>query len=176
MFVAGRNRSRTCPSTFRLRSEQLPRGVVPASHPGTAPNRSRKADSARSTLEVRTRQLSDGVYVVTPDGELDVCTTCRLAGALSRVVEARAWLVVVDLRKARLADSAPLGLLVLIQGQLSGGGGVLVLAGADRNARDLLQATGLDGAFLTEQSLPPPPPVGAGRARPRDRVRTLRES
>ena len=138
-------------------SDQLHDGVVPAHLP---PGRRRIATAEdvgleSSSLEVRTRELSNGAYVVAPEGTLDVCTTARLEHALSRVVEARASLVVVDLSETRLADSAPLGLLVLVQRQLSRQGGGLVLACADRTALDLLEATGLNAVFLIERSLPP---------------------
>jgi anti-anti-sigma factor len=149
-----------------LQSDQLHHGVVPAHLP---PGRRRLATAEdvgleSASLEVRTRELSNGAYVVAPEGTLDVCTTARLEHALSRVVEARASLVIVDLSETSLADSAPLGLLVLVQRQLSRQGGGLVLACADCTAHDLLDATGLSAVFLIERSPPPPRRESGSRA------------
>jgi anti-anti-sigma factor len=136
-----------------LQSDQLQHGVVPSSLP---PGRRRLATAEdvglkSSTLEVRTRELSNRAYVVAPAGRLDVRTTVRLEHALSRLVEARASLVIVDLSETSLADSAPLGLLVLVQEQLSRQGGGLVLARADGTALELLEATGLKAVFLIDR-------------------------
>jgi anti-anti-sigma factor len=138
VFVARRDRSKVCPSTFRLRSD-------PAVGVGLK----------SSTLEVRTTELGNRAYFVAPEGTLDVTTTARLEDALAQLVEARASLVIVDLNETSLADSAPLGLLVIVQAQLSRRGGGLVLACADRTALELLEATGLNAVFLIERSLPP---------------------
>ena len=167
-FVARRGRSSAYPSNFRLQSDQLQHGVVPF----RLPSGRRRITTAEdvglepSALEVRTRELSGRACVVSPEGTLDVCTTGRLGHALWGLVEARASRVILDLNDTRLADSAPLGLLVLVQGQLSRRGGVLVLARADRKARELLEATGLEDVFVIEQWLPPS----------LERVQTLRES
>jgi anti-anti-sigma factor len=117
------------------------------------------------TLRVETRQLSNRAYIVTPEGRLDVCTTVRLEQALSRLIELQASYVIVDLRETHLVDSAPLGLIVLVQRQLSRRGGRLLLTSAGQRALELLDATGLKSVLLSERW--PPSSIAGEAARAR---------
>ena len=120
---------------------------------------------ATTTGETKSGEVKS-LAVVSASGRAEVVIAVDNSVSIQDFSLADPSRVILDLNDTRLADSAPLGLLVLVQRQLSRRGGVLVLARADRKARELLEATGLEDVFVIEQWLPPS----------LERVQTLRES
>lgn len=89
--------------------------------------------------------------VVHLQGEVDICTASRLRGHLADVMEGDGLAaLVLDLSGLEFMDAT--GLEVLVQARRRAGeqGAQLVLAHPPGIVRRLLEATGLDGAFLVE--------------------------
>jgi anti-sigma B factor antagonist len=107
----------------------------------------------QSQIEVRTRKLQAGVYVIAPAGRLDAETARLLDDEVSLLNEVWPSLVVVDLSDARIADSAALSALVLAQKRLRYRGATLALVCLERRALELLERTGLAHVFLIERSI-----------------------
>jgi anti-sigma B factor antagonist len=98
-------------------------------------------------LGLETQQLGDGVYVVSPAGELDLYTCPELEKALLRVISGGARHVVVDLSLTTFVDSTALGVLVRGVERLKATGGRLSVVCPDENILRVFQVTGLHHVF-----------------------------
>ena len=102
-----------------------------------------------STAEARERLLLDhrresGVEVVTVTGDVDVATCAALRADLQRVVAAEDFRgLVVNLANVTFIDSTGIGVLVGIWRRTKATDGRLALASPSRQARSVLDATGL---------------------------------
>jgi anti-sigma B factor antagonist len=96
----------------------------------------------RHHLDVHARR-SNGDYVVTPDGELDLFTSAELTRAL-REYERRAHRLVLDLSKLRFLDSAGLALLIAQHRRAQYDGTEFAIANASGDVRRVLAISGLD--------------------------------
>lgn len=84
-------------------------------------------------------------------GELDTYTVPELDRALSDVVgEGRPRRIVVDLRGLEFIDVTGVGALVSANNGAHRAGSELVLRGPNKQARKLLEITGLDQVFTIE--------------------------
>jgi anti-sigma B factor antagonist len=101
-----------------------------------------QADAAgRLRLEYR---LHAGVAVVEVSGEIDVSTSALLRERLLRVVtDGRHRDLVVNLAGVSFIDSAGIGVLVGVWHRVLATDGVLALAAPSRQARGILDMTGL---------------------------------
>lgn len=111
-----------------------------------------------------------GAVVVTLDGDLDRAGSPYLAAVLDDLIDGQGNLaVVLDLRGVGRIDRSAVEVVAVAGQKIDRRGGELVLAGASRDVRDALAATG-----LTPLSLHPagsnwvtkagPPSNGAGEA------------
>lgn len=98
-----------------------------------------------STVHVGVEALQHrGAYLVQVAGELDLAAGAALREVLIGLGDAGATDVVVDLTNTSFVDSAGLGILLNGMKRLRLGGGLLRLAGCQRQVRDLLTLTSLD--------------------------------
>jgi anti-sigma B factor antagonist len=96
----------------------------------------------RHHLDVSARR-SNGDYVVTPDGELDLFTSAELTRAL-REYERQAPRLVLDLSKLRFLDSAGLALLIAQHRRAQQDGTEFAIANACGDVRRVLAVSGVD--------------------------------
>ena len=96
----------------------------------------------RHHLDVHAR-CSNGDYVVTPDGELDLFTSAELTRAL-REHERSSRRLVLDLSKLRFVDSAGLALLIAQHRRAQHDGTEFAIANARGDVRRVLAISGLD--------------------------------
>ena len=98
-------------------------------------------------LGLETEQIGDGVYVVTPAGELDLYTCPEFKQELLRVISSGARRVVVDLSLTKFVDSTALGVLLRGVERLRAVEGSLSVVCPDENVRKVFEVTGLHRVF-----------------------------
>jgi anti-sigma B factor antagonist len=98
-------------------------------------------------LGLETEQLRDGVYVVSPAGELDLYTCPEFKEELLRVISGGARHVVVDLSLTTFVDSTALGVLLRGVERLKATDGRLSVVCPDENILRVFQITGLHEVF-----------------------------
>ncbi len=100
-----------------------------------------------------TTEQTDGASVVTVVGEVDVHTAPQLDEALTALVEAANYRLIVDLSGVEFLDSTGLGVLVKALKRVREHDGSLdVVASADRITK-VFRITGLDSAIGIHGSL-----------------------
>jgi anti-sigma B factor antagonist len=104
-------------------------------------------------FEIRTAQLTPGMYVVSVTGEIDAFTSPALERELEWVLGDGASNAVVDLAEVGFIDSTALRVLLKALPGFSRRGGKLVLVSEDRRILRTLEITGLDMKFTVEPSL-----------------------
>ena len=102
---------------------------------------------------IKTEQLSDGVYVISLTGEVDLYTAPEFKEQLVEIIGNGASTVVVDLTETTFIDSTTLGVLVGGVKRLRPEGGQLVLVCSDRNITKIFEITGLDKVFTIHATL-----------------------
>ncbi len=102
---------------------------------------------------IKTEQLSDGVYVISLTGEVDLYTAPEFKEQLVEIIGNGASSVVVDLTETTFIDSTTLGVLVGGVKRLRPEGGQLVLVCSDRNITKIFEITGLDKVFPIHATL-----------------------
>jgi anti-sigma B factor antagonist len=103
-------------------------------------------------LGLETEQLGDGVYVVSPAGELDLYTCPEFKQALLGVISSGARHVVVDLSLTTFVDSTALGVLLRGVERLKAADGRLSVVCPDENILRVFQVTGLHRVFEIHSS------------------------
>jgi anti-sigma B factor antagonist len=103
-------------------------------------------------LGLETEQLGDGVYVVSPAGELDLYTCPEFKQELLGVISSGARHVVVDLSLTTFVDSTALGLLLRGVERLKAADGRLSVVCPDENILRVFQVTGLHRVFEIHSS------------------------
>jgi anti-sigma B factor antagonist len=104
-------------------------------------------------FSIKTEQLSDGVYVISLTGEVDLYTAPEFKEQLVEIIGNGASTVVVDLTETTFIDSTTLGVLVGGVKRLRPEGGQLVLVCSDRNITKIFEITGLDKVFTIHATL-----------------------
>ena len=94
-------------------------------------------------LQVRHRDLGDGLCVVVLDGEIDLATAPDLKSALTGLVSQGLGRFVLDLSGVRHMDSTGLGVVVGFRRRLADNS-LIVIAAATSNVRAIIELTGLD--------------------------------
>ncbi len=97
-------------------------------------------------LDIRT-ELTDGICVLTLDGEVDVYTAPRLKEALVEQIESGCTNVLVDLESVGFIDSSGLGVLVGGLRRAKEKGGSIRLVCTRDNILKIFRITGLDKVF-----------------------------
>ena len=95
------------------------------------------------TLQVRHRDLGDGLCVVAPHGEIDLATAPALKSGLSELLHKGMRRCVLDLSGVRHMDSTGLGVVVGLRRRLRDEGRI-VMAAPTANVRAIIELTGLD--------------------------------
>lgn len=90
---------------------------------------------------------SGKLFVVTPEGELDLATSPVLREALGAACDAGAVTVVLDLALVTFLDSTTLGVLVGANKRLRAAGGRLITVNVSGEPLRVMELTGLAGAF-----------------------------
>ena len=103
-------------------------------------------------LGLETEQAGDGVYVITPAGELDLYTCPEFKEALLRVISTGARYVIVDLSLTTFVDSTALGVLLRGVERLRDTGGDLSVVCPDATIRKVFEVTGLHRVFELHDS------------------------
>jgi anti-sigma B factor antagonist len=103
-------------------------------------------------LALETEQLGDGVYVVSPAGELDLYTCPEFKQELLGVISSGARHVVVDLSLTTFVDSTALGVLLRGVERLKAADGRLSVVCPDENILRVFQVTGLHRVFEIHSS------------------------
>jgi anti-sigma B factor antagonist len=103
-------------------------------------------------LALETEQLGDGVYVVSPAGELDLYTCPEFKQELLGVISSGARHVVVDLSLTTFVDSTALGVLLRGVERLKAADGRLSVVCLDENILRVFQVTGLHRVFEIHSS------------------------
>jgi anti-sigma B factor antagonist len=98
-------------------------------------------------LALETEQVSPGVTVIAPTGELDLYTCPEFKDELLRVISNGAKRVVVDLTRTTFVDSTALGVLLRGVERLRTQDGRLAVACADENIMRVFEVTGLHRIF-----------------------------
>ena len=98
-------------------------------------------------LGLETEEVTQGVYVVTPAGDLDLYTCPELEEELLRVVSTGARHVVVDLSLTTFADSTALGVLLRVGKRLGESEGHLSVVCPDETILKVFEVTGLHRVF-----------------------------
>ena len=98
-------------------------------------------------LGLETEQLGNGVFVLSPAGELDLYTCPELKQGLLGVISGGARYVVVDLSRTTFVDSTALGVLLRGVERLQIAGGRLVVVCPDENILRVFEVTGLHRVF-----------------------------
>jgi anti-sigma B factor antagonist len=98
-------------------------------------------------LGPETEEVTPGVYVVTPAGDLDIYTCPELKEEILRVVSSGARHVVVDLSLTTFVDSTALGVLLRVVERLRESEGHLSVVCPDETILKVFEVTGLDRVF-----------------------------
>ena len=98
-------------------------------------------------FDVNTEQVTDGVYVISLVGEVDLYTAPEFKQQLLDVISKGAKDVVVDFSNTTFIDSTTLGVLVGGVKRLRANDGQLSLVCSDRNITKIFEITGLDRVF-----------------------------
>lgn len=95
------------------------------------------------TLQVRHRDLGDGLTVVALEGEIDLATAPGLKSKLTGLLSQGFGRFVLDLSDVRHMDSTGLGVVVGFRRRLANNA-LIVIAAATANVRAVIELTGLD--------------------------------
>ena len=98
-------------------------------------------------FDIKTEQLSDGTYVISLAGEVDLYTAPEFKQQLLEVIGQGATEVIVDFSSTTFIDSTTLGVLVGGVKRLRPNDGRLSLVCSDRNITKIFEITGLDRVF-----------------------------
>ena len=98
-------------------------------------------------FDVKTEKLSDGQYVISLAGEVDLYTAPEFKQQLLEVISQGGRNVIVDFTDTTFIDSTTLGVLVGGVKRLRSNDGQLALVCSDRNITKIFEITGLDRVF-----------------------------
>ena len=98
-------------------------------------------------FDVKTEKLSDGQYVISLAGEVDLYTAPEFKQQLLEVIDQGGRDVVVDLTDTTFIDSTTLGVLVGGVKRLRPNEGQLSIVCSDRNITKIFEITGLNRVF-----------------------------
>src|SRR5580765_3855493 len=98
-------------------------------------------------FDLKTEQLSDGAYIISLAGEVDLYTAPEFKQQLLEVIGQGATEVIVDLSSTTFIYSTTLGVLVGGVKRLRPNDGRLSLVCSDRNITKIFEITGLDRVF-----------------------------
>jgi len=104
-------------------------------------------------FDVNTEKLSEGQYVISLSGEVDLYTAPEFKQQLLEVIEQGGRDVIVDLSNTTFIDSTTLGVLVGGVKRLRTNEGQLSLVCSDRNITKIFEITGLDRVFAIHPTL-----------------------
>ena len=104
-------------------------------------------------FDVKTEKLSEGQYVISLSGEVDLYTAPEFKQQLLEVIEQGGRDVIVDLSNTTFIDSTTLGVLVGGVKRLRTNEGQLSLVCSDRNITKIFEITGLDRVFTIHPTL-----------------------
>jgi anti-sigma B factor antagonist len=104
-------------------------------------------------FDVNTEKLTDGQYVISLSGEVDLYTAPEFKQQLLEVIEQGGRDVIVDLSNTTFIDSTTLGVLVGGVKRLRTNEGQLSLVCSDRNITKIFEITGLDRVFAIHPTL-----------------------
>ena len=104
-------------------------------------------------FDVNTEKLSDGQYVISLSGEVDLYTAPEFKQQLLEVIEQGGRDVIVDLSNTTFIDSTTLGVLVGGVKRLRTNEGQPSLVCSDRNITKIFEITGLDRVFAIHPTL-----------------------
>jgi anti-sigma B factor antagonist len=104
-------------------------------------------------FDVKTEKLSEGQYVISLSGEVDLYTAPEFKQQLLEVIEQGGRDVIVDLSNTTFIDSTTLGVLVGGVKRLRTNEGQLSLVCSDRNITKIFEITGLDRVFAIHPTL-----------------------
>jgi anti-sigma B factor antagonist len=104
-------------------------------------------------FDVKTEKLTDGQYVISLSGEVDLYTAPEFKQQLLEVIEQGGRDVIVDLSNTTFIDSTTLGVLVGGVKRLRTNEGQLSLVCSDRNITKIFEITGLDRVFAIHPTL-----------------------
>lgn len=95
------------------------------------------------TLQVRHRDLGDGLSVVVLDGEIDLATAPELKSTLTGLLSQGFGRFILDLSEVGHMDSTGLGVVVGFRRRLADNS-LIVIAAPTANVRAIIELTGLD--------------------------------
>ena len=95
-------------------------------------------------LKTKLELFSDGTYVVSVTGELDLYSAPQLHSELTSLQPRQVRSVIVDLTECEFIDSTALGVLAQANKRLSTSDVRFSLVAADRNIRRIFEVTGFD--------------------------------
>ena len=98
-------------------------------------------------FDVKTEKLSDGQYVISLAGEVDLYTAPEFKQQLLEVISQGGTDVIVDFSDTTFIDSTTLGVLVGGVKRLRSNDGQLSLVCNDRNITKIFEITGLNRVF-----------------------------
>jgi anti-sigma B factor antagonist len=104
-------------------------------------------------FDVKTEKLSEGQFVISLTGEVDLYTAPEFKQQLLEVIDQGARDVIVDLSNTTFIDSTTLGVLVGGVKRLRTNEGQLSLVCSDRNITKIFEITGLDRVFAIHPTL-----------------------
>ncbi|MEV6618686.1 STAS domain-containing protein [Streptomyces sp. NPDC051051] len=124
-------------------------------------------DENPDPLEVHTRPLHDGSFLLTVNGALDHHTADRLTDALRPVLRAEAPTVLLDLSGVSFLDSTGLTRLLVSSRAARSAGGRVFLVSPSPPVRHMLEITGIDRVITTrpDHGAAPAPADGEGDQR-----------
>ena len=98
-------------------------------------------------IKVNTRQLSDAVYAVEVQGEIDVYTSPRVKETINELIEGGHYNFVINLEGVRYIDSTGLGVLIGALKKVREQNGRIVLICTNPQIKKIFNITGLIKIF-----------------------------
>ncbi|MHB2018723.1 MAG: STAS domain-containing protein [Candidatus Xenobia bacterium] len=98
-------------------------------------------------IKVNTRQLSEGVYAVEVQGEIDVYTSPRVKETINELIEGSHYNFVINLEGVRYIDSTGLGVLIGALKKVREHNGRIVLICTNPQIKKIFNITGLIKIF-----------------------------
>lgn len=100
-------------------------------------------------MKISQEPAGQGVKLILA-GELTLQNCPEIESALKKIAQTKTECVIVDMRKVDYVDSSGLRLLVDYHHQISALGGKLIIFGATRNVKKVMQVTHLDQVFTLQ--------------------------
>ena len=104
-------------------------------------------------MKITTKELTDGVTLLSVDGRLNMVAAPRLKTAIEQAVDAGRPRIVVDLGAVSFIDSSGLGALIAGLKRARQASGDLRIAGVNTQVATVLRLTNLDRVLRAHESV-----------------------